>query len=162
MACAIPGGSPFDKQGRFWCADVGQGIWEEIDLIVKGGNYGWSHREGAHDFALKKDYPVDKDATFIDPVHEYDHTHGISITGGHVYEGDRIPALKGHYLYADWGFGTTWALRLDSSGVKAANHTIYTRPKDDKAFKPTAFAYDEDGKEMLILSWDGIYEIHPG
>ena len=49
-----PWGLHFDKKNRLWCADVGQALWEEINLIVKGGNYGWSYREGAHEFPLNR------------------------------------------------------------------------------------------------------------
>ena len=79
-----PWGLHFDKKGRLWCADVGQALWEEVNLIEKGGNYGWSYREGAHEFPLNRNPELvtekGKDPIkLIDPVHEYGHAYGISI-----------------------------------------------------------------------------------
>ncbi len=96
----------FDPQsGKLWAADVGQGAWEEIDMIVRGGNYGWNAREGAHIY--NSSVTVNN---AIDPVWEYDHTHGQSITGGYVYRGAAIPALQGYYVYGDFVSGNLWAL----------------------------------------------------
>ncbi len=146
-----PWGIHFDTEGRLWLADVGQGLWEEIDIITAGGNYGWSYREGAHDFDLAPGDPP-KDAQFIDPIHEYDHTKGISITGGYVYTGDGIPDLKGYYLYSDFGFGTVWALKYE--GGKVTDDVVLREGTPGQPFKPTAISPDIDG-EPLLLSWDG-------
>ncbi len=157
-----PWGLHFDKSGRLWCADVGQALWEEINLIKKGGNYGWSYREGAHDFALSKNPPLvtkGKDAIkLIDPVHEYSHADGISITGGVVYEGKAFPALKGSYIYGDWGSGFMWALKVNAAGKKTAN-TVLRKRNAARKIQPTAITIRPDG-ELWILSWDGkIYEL---
>ena len=80
----------FDRQtGTLWCADVGQDLWEEIDLVTKGGNYGWNVREGVHQFGPKADGAR---AEFIEPIWEYHHDVGKSITGGHVYRGKQVAA----------------------------------------------------------------------
>jgi glucose/arabinose dehydrogenase len=100
--------------GRMWAADVGQSKWEEIDLIVKGGNYGWNKREGAHCYP-----PTTTSCTtagFIEPVAEYGRDEGISVTGGYVYRGAAIPALQGQYVFGDFGTGTIWALRETAAG----------------------------------------------
>ena len=96
--------------GDLWAGDVGQGKYEEVDRIVLGGNYGWSTREGKHCFAD----PTCPSSGFIDPVVEYDHSEGISITGGYVYRGTKLPGLFGKYLYADFGTGRIWA--VDQTG----------------------------------------------
>jgi quinoprotein glucose dehydrogenase len=156
-----PWGLHFDKKGRLWCADVGQGIWEEIDLIEKGGNYGWSYREGAHDFAQSVNGPrPEKNAPeLIDPVHEYSHADGISITGGVVYEGSAHPELKGKYIYGDWGSGFVWALEVNDAGGKVSNEVLRKRNPSKGGFQPTAFTTRADG-EIWALSWDGkIYEL---
>ena len=86
----------FDSD-TLWAADVGQDTWEEIDLIVKGGNYGWNIREALHPFVAKgRRAPknVVKPAGVIDPIWEYDHNIGKSITGGSVYRGKKIPESR--------------------------------------------------------------------
>lgn len=98
--------------GRLFAGDVGQNLYEEVDLIVKGGDYGWSHREGLHAFELGpgKDIPP---AVFkpIDPIFEYPRTTGLSITGGYVYHGTKFPEFSKAYLCADYAFGRIIALR---------------------------------------------------
>lgn len=157
-----PWGLSFDDKGRFWCADVGQDLYEEINWIVKGGNYGWSYREGAHPFALRTDAPP-ADAKLIDPVFEYNHGEGLSITGGIVYRGDKVPALKGAYIYGDFVIGKIWALRVGDDGKVQKNELIYTSPQTPAAsekkkptvlVKPTAFCEDVN-KEILVLDWNG-------
>ena len=96
----------FDRQtGALWIGDVGQDLWEEVDLGVSGGNYGWSVREGAHHFK-----PGPEGAKYIEPVMEYthktnlqaqgmfpDHSIGLCVIGGYVYRGKQFPALTGIY-----------------------------------------------------------------
>ncbi|HAW96192.1 MAG: glucose sorbosone dehydrogenase [Phycisphaerae bacterium] len=107
----------FDREnGDLWAGDVGQNKWEEIDLVVKGGNYGWNKREGAHPFGRQRrgsNPDADVDQNMIDPVAEYSHREGLSVTGGNVYRGSEYPQLEGVYLYADYAFGTVWGLRRD-------------------------------------------------
>lgn len=143
---------------ELWAADVGQNAWEEINIIKKGGNYGWSFYEGTHALAIHRETPP-KDIDFIEPIHEYGRTEGISITGGVHYRGQAVPSLKGQYLYGDWGFGNIWA--LEHKRNKTSNSKIFTRPESLASFKPTAFVEDAAG-ELLILSHDGkIYTISP-
>jgi quinoprotein glucose dehydrogenase len=150
-----PWGLAFDSAGNLWCADVGQNKWEEIDLIVKGGNYGWSFREGMDEFNITK-RPVPKDETFIDPIHQYPRKDGISVTGGFLYENGKIPGLKNRYLFADWGLGTIWGLHFEDGKV-VKNEVLLKRPKSGPVAKlqPTAFYEDENG-EALVLSWSGM------
>ena len=98
------------KTGDLWVGDVGQDLWEEINIIRKGGNYGWSLKEASFNFGNSPKPPADPP---IDPVWEYDHQVGKSITGGLVYRGKRLPALRGHYIYADFVSGKIWALKLN-------------------------------------------------
>ena len=99
----------FDREnGDLWAGDVGQNKWEEIDLVEKGGNYGWNIREAAHKFRRERA----GDATnLIDPIVEYTRREGISVTGGYVYRGTEYPDLDGVYLYADYDSGTFWGFR---------------------------------------------------
>lgn len=111
----------FDRQtGALWQADVGQDFWEEINLITKGGNYGWNLREGMHKF---KD-GSDKRADLIEPIWEYHHTVGKSITGGYVYRGKKVPELVGCYLYADFVSGKLWGLKYDDKAKKVTANYI--------------------------------------
>lgn len=160
-----PWGIHFDKDGTLWEADVGQEIWEEINHVVKGGNYGWSWRDGAGPYAARAEEKAPADAKFIDPIHTYDHGQGISITGGFVYNGKKLPELKGAYIYGDWGYGRVWALRYDKKAKKVVSNTVILDAKlDDKgkgSFKPTAFCEDVNG-EILGLDWAGkIFRLDP-
>jgi glucose/arabinose dehydrogenase len=97
---------------RLFAADVGQNLYEEVNLIEKGGDYGWSHREGLHAF----DLGPGKDAVppgFApkEPIFEYPRTTGLSITGGYVYHGTKFPEFKDAYICADYAFGRVIALR---------------------------------------------------
>lgn len=99
----------FDREnGDLWVGDVGQNVWEEVNLITRGGNYGWRCREGAHDFATGST-PGCGAGPLIDPIAEYDHTLGIAVTGGYVYRGAQSTGLLGRYLFADYGSGRIWA-----------------------------------------------------
>ncbi len=157
-----PWGLSFDEKGRLWCADVGQDLYEEINWIVKGGNYGWSHREGGHDFVLRTD-PAPAEVKFIEPVFDYNHGEGLSITGGIVYRGEKLPELKGAYLYGDFVIGKLWALRVGDDGKVQKNTLLYTSPQTPAAnakkkpavlVKPTAICEDAN-KEILVLDWNG-------
>jgi glucose/arabinose dehydrogenase len=107
------------KTGTLWCSDVGQELWEEVDIITKGGNYGWSVREGNHSFGNRD---ADPQAKMIDPVWEYDHRIGRSITGGRVYRSSRIEKLAGKYIYGDYVTGKIWALSYDPSAQKVTEN----------------------------------------
>lgn len=110
------------KTGAAWAGDVGQDQWEEINLIERGGNYGWNLREGRHPFG-PGGFPACR--KLLDPIWEYDHSVGKSITGGHVYRGKAIPELSGHYLYGEYVTGQIWALKYDmGSGKVTANRML--------------------------------------
>jgi hypothetical protein len=99
----------FDREtGTLWGGDVGQNALEEIDIIVKGGNYGWNKREGTQPF--RKGGKTDD---MVDPVAEYGRDMGLSVTGGYVYRGKLQEKLKGIYVYADYGTGRIWGLDYD-------------------------------------------------
>jgi glucose/arabinose dehydrogenase len=134
-----------NKTGRLWAADVGQNLWEEIDLIEKGGNYGWNLREGFHAFGARGSGPR---PDLIEPIWEYHHDIGKSITGGHVYRGSRIPELQGLYLYADYVSGVVWGLRYDEKLKRVvANHTL--RPNGFPVF---SFGEDDKGEVYILTS----------
>lgn len=98
--------------GQLWCGDVGQGALEEVNVIVRGGNYGWNYREGTS--AGPRSNPPAA-ASFLGPIWNYSRSLGQSITGGVVSRGSRLASLYGHYLFADFGSGRVWALRPDGT-----------------------------------------------
>ncbi|HEY3857610.1 MAG TPA: PQQ-dependent sugar dehydrogenase [Verrucomicrobiae bacterium] len=147
----------FDKQtGELWVGDVGQDYWEEVDHVVKGGNYGWCAREGMHYFK-----PSAPGSQFLDPVIEYphrpemlkdskfpNHSTGLCIIGGYVYRGQKYPALQGVYLYADYNIGTIWGMRY-KDGQVTDYATLLEQPKNI-----VSFAEDADG-EVYVMVFDG-------
>ena len=109
----------FDRvTGFLYCADVGQNTWEEVDIVTKGGNYGWAYREGLHVGYRATNSVVEP---LIDPIQEYQHgsgpTQGNSVTGGIVYRGTRFPQLHGWYVFADYASGNIWRLYYDGTNT---------------------------------------------
>ncbi len=104
--------------GELYVADVGQDAWEEVNLVVKGGNYGWVYREGLHE-GFRNPPPAAFKA--IDPIHEYAHgtgpARGNSISGGVVYRGQRLSQLHGAYVFGDYTSGNIWMLRANGASV---------------------------------------------
>jgi glucose/arabinose dehydrogenase len=144
----------FDRDtGDLWAGDVGQDTWEEIDIIRRGGNYGWSLREAMHSFTLKgnpqqKGSPPRPD--LIEPIWEYNHSVGNSIAGGNVYRGKQVPELAGAYLYGDYVTGQIWALWYDRDKQKVtANRSI-----QPKGLPLMSFGEDDAG-EIYFLTQQG-------
>ncbi|MFZ6029034.1 MAG: PQQ-dependent sugar dehydrogenase [Chloroflexota bacterium] len=111
----------FDTGGehQLFVGDAGQNLWEEVDIVTRGGNYGWNIKEGTHCFDPESanDSPPDCPETgplgedLIDPIIEYPNAHqqdglGLVVIGGLVYRGEAIPALQGRYIFGDWS--TRW------------------------------------------------------
>jgi glucose/arabinose dehydrogenase len=107
----------FDKEtGRLFAGDVGQNEREEIDIITKGGNYGWRVKEGVDCYNAAN---CDQ-AGLIEPIHDYSQSNGDrSITGGYVYRGTSVKSLVGKYIYGDYVSGRIWALELDGDKKKS-------------------------------------------
>ncbi len=151
----------FDRQtGDLWAGDVGQNLWEEVDLIQNGGNYGWSLKEGFHPFRTRQ--RPDRASPLSNPLVEYPHNpnqggsrrtdHGLSITGGYVYRGQALPDLVGVYVYADYQSGRIWGLRA-TEGKAVANGEIVA-PGRGSGLNVAAFGEDPAG-ELYLLGFDG-------
>ena len=154
----------FDKAtGALWVGDVGQDLWEEVDIVTNGGNYGWSVREGAHHF---KPGPVG--AQYAEPVMEYthrpnlqaeglfpDHPTGNCVIGGYVYRGKQFPAMYGVYIYADYSPASFYGLRYDYDAKKVTAHGPLLRTPDSI----TSFAEDLDGELYALMQSGKIYQI---
>ena len=142
----------FDRAtGALWAADVGQDTWEEIDVIVKGGNYGWRLFEGHAAYDNPKRRPAGE---FVAPVATYGRADGCSVTGGYVYRGTAVPALQGRYLYADFCSGSVWSLPADGK-PQAHGRPIGTVPN------PSSFGEDHAGELYLTSLQGGLYKLVP-
>ncbi len=134
------------KTGKCWCGEVGQNLYEEINILTSGGNYGWNLREAYH--------PFDRDGVgyrkdLIDPIWEYHHDVGKSITGGIVYRGKSLPELDGAYLYADYIVGKVWALKYDP----AKKRVVANQPIRYKRNLPVlSFGEDEMGEAYFLTT----------
>jgi len=110
----------FDREtGDLTIADVGQGSWEEIDFALssagrgRGANYGWGCWEGRHAYGPNDGNPECRPMPAqVQPVWEYSHSRGCSITGGYVVRDPTLPALNGRYVYGDYCRSALWSIRL--------------------------------------------------
>jgi glucose/arabinose dehydrogenase len=134
----------FDPSTGLWAGDVGERSIEEIDLVTRGGNYGWSLFEGLQDFNNPGQMPIE---TTEQPVLTYDRDLGASVTGGVVYRGTALPELSGRYIYGDFVSGRVWALTFDGQQV-TENEELFEVPGN------TSFGTDQAG-EVLICTIGG-------
>ncbi len=136
----------FDRTtGKLWVADVGQGDWEEIDVVTKGGDYGWNTMEGSH--CYKPNSGCNMDGLIL-PRTEYDHSGGnCSVTGGYVYRGAAMPELAGYYVYGDFCSGKIWAIDTTSDSSAPIMLT-------DTDLAISSFAEDKN-HELYVISFGG-------
>ena len=154
----------FDRAtGDLFIADVGQGSWEEIDFQLStstgGENYGWVCREGAH-IASPFCEPLD----FVEPIHEYSHAEGCSVTGGYVYRGCGIPDLRGTYFFADYCSAEIWSFRFPGSTVlEFQNRTVELTPLDagQSIRLITSFGEDASGELYICDQGGEVFKIVP-
>lgn len=142
--------------GWLYAGDVGQGTWEEIDIINIGGNYGWDCFEGAHVYDADGTDPgapspvCDTLKTAIDPIYEYIHADGnVSVTGGHVYRGPTVTSLEGVYVFADYNTGLIWGIEYDGTGVSPVIDIA------DCPVRLSSFGVDE-ANELYVCGYDGV------
>jgi hypothetical protein len=136
-----------------YIGDVGQNTWEEINFspvsAPPGANFGWDYREGTHTF---EGTPPDG-LNLIDPVVEYDHSQGCSVTGGVVYRGQNLPTWQGIYLYGDFCSGKIWGLTRIQDGSWSSKLMFET------GANITSFGEDEAGEVYLVVREGGIYKL---
>lgn len=138
----------FDREtGDLWVADVGQNAWEEINLIRGPGNFGWNGKEGTHCYESSNC----NNPEFIDPVLEYGHDLGCSVTGGYVYRGNAIPALQGSYLFSDFCSGTLWVASKNAQDQYTMTELLST------GLNVASFAQSNEG-EIFVIGLEG--ELH--
>lgn len=146
----------FDTETNLmYCADVGQGAWEEVDILVNGGNYGWKIMEGNHCYNA-----TTCDTTgLIKPIWEYAHNSsgGYSITGGYVYRGPNVPELTGKYICGDYVSKRIWTVQYSGPGQVNAQVLI-----DNSNIAMSSFGLDKYGEMyILYLSTGKIYKFTP-
>jgi glucose/arabinose dehydrogenase len=145
----------FDRATReLYIADVGQDRWEEVDHQAAddagGEDYGWNAYEASHVYRQQATGPL------VMPVWEYDHGEGrCSVTGGYVYRGDAIPALRGTYLFGDYCSGQVWGLVHDSSGWHA-------RELLRTGFRISSFGEEADGELDVVDHGGRVFRVVPG
>jgi glucose/arabinose dehydrogenase len=131
--------------GLLWAGDVGQNLWEEIDIVAKGANYGWNIMEGFHCYSPATGC---NQSGLTLPLVEYDHSQGCAVIGGYVYRGDQIPSLQGYYIYGDYCSGNIWALAYHDNAV--TKNILLA----ESGLSITSFGEDLAGN-LYILSRDG-------
>ena len=158
-----------------YVADVGQNLFEEVNLVEMGGNYGWNIREGTHCF--DPDAPNEPPETCPDtgpllddpllgPIIEYGNARvlpdgvGIAVVGGHVYRGSALPQLRGRYVFGDWSTaftepdGTLLVAKARPSGLWHLQELrVHGRPDGRLGHFVTGFGQDQHG-EMYVLTSD--------
>ncbi|MEE8394978.1 MAG: PQQ-dependent sugar dehydrogenase [bacterium] len=141
----------FDRNtGALYAADVGQGEIEEVDLIVRGGNYGWNRMEGT---ACYRPPSGCRTPGLLLPIAEYTHALGNSITGGFVYRGRQLPWLRGRYLFGDYGSGTIWSIPAGAGPIRPPRELLAT------GLSISSFGQDRDG-ELYVVGREGtIYRL---
>jgi glucose/arabinose dehydrogenase len=140
--------------GSLFIADVGQNAYEEIDIQppgIGGQNWGWPIMEGLHCYPQNRACDM---TGLAQPVAEYDHAQGCSVTGGFVYRGSQYPAAEGAYIYGDFCSGRIWALSAGDDGVWHQALLLQTQ------LGISSFGEDESG-ELYVVSLDpaGIYRM---
>lgn len=138
--------------GDLWVGDVGQGSWEEIDRVTLGQNYGWNDCEGSNAFPPTSP-ATPCTASSVDPVTEYAHGQGFSVTGGYVYRGDDFPGLRGQYLFGDFVTGRIWRIPASAAQGTAPTELAVTN------LSISAFGQSNDG-EVYVVDYSGdLYRI---
>lgn len=125
---------------RLFVADVGQWSREEVDLVERGGNYGWRAMEGTLCFNPRANC---RRPEYVLPIHEYDRNEGQSITGGYVYRGRRIAPLRNAYVFGDYESSHLWALREE--GKQWKRERLLTAP-----FPVSSFGLDPEGEILVV------------
>ena len=139
--------------GELYIADVGQNLWEEVNVLPaahpSGANFGWDFFEGTHGFEGTPPAGAD----FVVPVFEYSHDNGCSITGGHVYRGPTLPEFYGVYLFSDFCSGRIWGLVSSADGSWMAAQLFIP------GVSVTSFGVDEAGEIYLVSQQGSVYQL---
>jgi glucose/arabinose dehydrogenase len=137
----------FDRKTKdLWIGDVGQGAVEEIDHLPRGTtglvNFGWDVYEGRSSFENKALGP----GRLVQPVAQYSHDDGCSVTGGYVYRGNAIPRLRGRYVFGDYCSGTIWSIPATGGALRVERIRVP---------ELTSFGESLDGRQLYAVSQSG-------
>lgn len=171
-----------ERPSYFMCADVGQDLYEEVDIITKGGNYGWRVYEGPFEFLPQSSPGGNTSANSINPIFPvmgYNHSEvnkkegSASITGGYFYRSMTDPCTYGMYLYADLYAGAMWTgIESPENSGNFSSHRIAFSCADDSPISCSSvpgsalpalgyiFSFGEDNrKDIFILASSGVYRV---
>jgi glucose/arabinose dehydrogenase len=149
----------FDRRtGALWIGDVGQNAWEEVDYLragrPAGANLGWNGYEGTHVYDRHTAARLDR-SKLVWPATEYSHSVGNAVTGGYVYRGLAVPALRGLYVFGDFGSGRVWVM-------KGPTGTPVALPGADRAAGSiSSFGEDAAGELYVVDIAGAVYRIAP-
>jgi len=178
-AYTIPAGNPFGDEiwayglrnpwrfsfdratGDLFIADVGQGTWEEVNVVdptVAGINYGWRRYEGFNCFNPSCAAANCDQTGLTDPVHAYAHGPHCSVTGGYIYRGTDLTALQGHYIFADYCSSDFWLMRFDGADWVVTDVTVLdgASPLDENI---NSFGEDEQGEIYICTDSGNVFMI---
>ncbi len=144
------------RTGHIWVGNNGQDMWEQVYLIERGANYGWSVFEGGHPFYSKRSLGP---TPHVLPTVDHPHSEARSLTGGVVYYGSKLPDLHGAYVYGDYSTGKIWGIKHDGKSI------VWHREIADTPFQISAISLDPDG-ELIVVDHrgekqGGLYHLEP-
>lgn len=151
----------FDRaSGRLWTGDVGQNDIEEVNIVRRGGNYGWNLKEGSFIFDPNGTSPgfvtAPDNVGTIDPRSEYDHDEGISVIGGFVYRGRQLQGLQGRYIFGDFRDPSDRDGRLLVAGNRGVIKELLLPEQNGLGLALFGFGEDSRGELYVMGNASGI------
>ena len=140
------------RLNQLWVAQNGQDLWEQVYLVNRGDNFGWSVYEGSQPFYLERELGPQPHKP---PTTEHHHSEARSLTGGIVYWGDALPELQGAFLYGDYSTGKIWGVKHDGTQV------TYHEELTDTTLQIAGFGPNHSGEMLIVDIGGGFYRLEP-
>ncbi len=140
------------RLNQLWVAQNGQDLWEQVYLVNRGDNFGWSVYEGSQPFYLERELGPQPHTP---PTTEHHHSEARSLTGGVVYWGKALPQLQGAFIYGDYSTGKIWGVRHDGTQV------TYHEELTDTSLQIAGFGPDHAGELLVVDIGGGFYRLEP-